>query len=98
MLGDKVSATEAEKMGMIYKVFSAEEFSEKVAALALRLANMPTKLLALTKQLFNESTTNNLDQQLNMENKLQIVASETEDYHEGVQTFLEKRKSVFKGK
>ncbi len=98
MLGDKVSANDAEKMGMIYQVFPADEFEEKAYSLALRLANMPTKGLALTKKLFNASLNNNLQEQLNMESKLQIEASETEDYHEGVQAFIEKRKPVFKGK
>ncbi len=98
MLGDKISADNAEKMGMIYKVFSVDEFEEKTIALALRLANMPTKGLALTKRLFNYSLSNNLVDQLSLENKLQIAASETEDYHEGVQAFIEKRKPVFKGK
>lgn len=98
MLGDKIGAAEAERMGMIYKVFSSEEIAEKASALATRLANMPTHGLALTKQLFNASMSNNLDAQLALENKLQIEASETEDYAEGVNAFLEKRKPTFKGK
>ncbi|HFA50852.1 MAG TPA: 2-(1,2-epoxy-1,2-dihydrophenyl)acetyl-CoA isomerase [Bacteroidetes bacterium] len=98
MLGDKIRAEEAEKMGMIYKVFPADGFLEKINALALRLANMPTKGLALTKKLFNASMNNNLNEQLILENKYQIEASGTADYEEGVRAFLEKRKPKFIGK
>jgi 2-(1,2-epoxy-1,2-dihydrophenyl)acetyl-CoA isomerase len=97
MLGDKVSAAEAESLGMIYKVFSAEEFEESVDKLANKLAKMPTKGLALTKEAFNQSFDNNIIQQLDVESKLQIEASETSDYTEGVAAFLEKRKPNFKG-
>src|SRR5690554_804072 len=45
MLGDKVSATEAERLGMVYKVFSAENFSEEVNKIAVTMATMPTKAL-----------------------------------------------------
>ena len=98
MLGDKVSAEEAEKMGMIYKVMPLESFEEDVNALALKLANMPTKALGLIKELFNKSMTNDLEAQLALESKLQIEAAETEDYAEGVTAFIEKRKPDFKGK
>ena len=98
MLGDKIKAEEAEKMGMIYKVYSDEEYAEKLNALANKLANMPTHGLALTKKLFNNSMSNDLNTQLELENKLQIEASETEDYTEGVNAFLEKRKPNFIGK
>ncbi len=97
MLGDKVSATEAEQMGMIYKVFSSEEYEESVNNLANKVSKMPTKGLALTKAALNQSFDNNLVQQLELETKLQLEASETSDYHEGVAAFLEKRKPNFKG-
>jgi 2-(1,2-epoxy-1,2-dihydrophenyl)acetyl-CoA isomerase len=97
MLGDKVSADEAEKMGMIYKVLPLESFEEEVNKLALKLANMPTLALGKIKEAFNQSLTNNLENQLALESKLQIEAAQTEDYEEGVSAFVEKRKPTFKG-
>jgi 2-(1,2-epoxy-1,2-dihydrophenyl)acetyl-CoA isomerase len=98
MLGDKVTAEEAEKMGMIYKVIPLENFEEEVQKLALKMANMPTFALGNIKQAFNASMTNNLDEQLALESKLQIACAQSEDYAEGVAAFIEKRKPNFKGK
>lgn len=98
MLGDKVNAEEAERMGMIYKIFSAEDFEGEVQKLAMTLANMPTQALGYTKRLFNASMTNDLNAQLDMESELQIKSAQSEDYAEGVQAFVEKRKPNFKGR
>ena len=97
MLGDKISAEDAEKMGMIYKMIPLENFEDEVNKLALKLANMPTKALGMIKELFNKSMTNTLEEQLALESKLQIEAAQTEDYTEGVAAFIEKRKPNFKG-
>ncbi|MEM6397742.1 MAG: enoyl-CoA hydratase-related protein [Bacteroidota bacterium] len=98
MLGDKVSAKDAETMGMIYKAASADEYEELVTQTAQRLAKMPTRALGLIKKAFNASMHNDLEEQLELETKLQIEASETEDYQEGVTAFIEKRKPSYKGK
>ncbi len=98
MLGDKVSAQEAFEIGMIYKFYPVALFEDEVAKLASTLANMPTKALGLTKRLLNESMTNNLDQQLALESKLQIESAESYDYNEGVAAFIQKRQPEFKGK
>ncbi|MAP55528.1 enoyl-CoA hydratase-related protein [Altibacter sp.] len=98
MLGDKVSAKEAQELGMIYKVFSAEDFDAEVTVLAETLAQMPTKALGMTKQLLNQSMTNDLNAQLEMESTLQIEAAQSDDYAEGVAAFVAKRNPVFKGK
>ncbi|HOD09760.1 MAG TPA: enoyl-CoA hydratase-related protein [Flavobacterium sp.] len=97
MLGDKVSAEEALTMGMIYKIYPSSFFEEEVMTLAKNLAQMPTKALGLTKRLLNQSMTNNLEQQLALESDLQIEASSSNDYKEGVTAFVEKRKPEFKG-
>ncbi len=97
MLGDKIGAEEAEKMGMIYKCVPTEEFEETISKLALKLANMPTKALGMIKELFNTSMTNDLESQLALESKLQIEAAQSNDYKEGVAAFIEKRQPNFKG-
>lgn len=97
MLGDRVSALEALNLGMIYKLFPVALFDEEVRAIATTLAQMPTLALGLTKKLLNESMTNNLEQQLALESDLQIKASSSNDYNEGVTAFMEKRKPEFNG-
>lgn len=97
MLGDKIGAEEAERMGMIYKCVSQEVFEETIHKLAIKLANMPTKALGMIKELFNTSMTHTLEEQLAMESTYQIEAAQTKDYAEGVAAFIEKRKPNFKG-
>jgi 2-(1,2-epoxy-1,2-dihydrophenyl)acetyl-CoA isomerase len=97
ILGDKVSALEALNLGMIYKIFPVGLFEEELKTLAENLAQMPTKAIGLTKRLLNQSMNNNLEQQLKLESDLQIEASSSYDYNEGVTAFVEKRKPEFKG-
>jgi 2-(1,2-epoxy-1,2-dihydrophenyl)acetyl-CoA isomerase len=97
MLGDKVGADEAERIGMIYKAVPDESFKEDIEKLAATLAAMPTKGLALTKQLLDNSFYNDMEEQLQDEEIYQQRAGSTKDYKEGVQAFLEKRKPNFTG-
>jgi 2-(1,2-epoxy-1,2-dihydrophenyl)acetyl-CoA isomerase len=97
MLGDKIGAVEAERIGMVYKVYDNEEFAGASRALTSVLAQLPTRALAFTKHAFNYSAANGLEAQLMLEDELQQKAAETRDYSEGVRAFLEKRPALFKG-
>src|SRR5688572_10025373 len=97
MLGEKISAADAERMGMIYKVYPDETFAQNAKNIATYLAEMPTKGLAYTKQLLSMSFTTSLEEQLHDEDIFQQKAAQTLDYKEGVNAFIEKRKPLFKG-
>ena len=97
MLGDRIGAEEAERMGMIYRVTPDETFSEEVEKIAQTLAQMPTKGLAFTKQALNLSMEQSFEQQLNTEDSLQQKAAATNDFKEGVEAFIGKRKPEFRG-
>jgi 2-(1,2-epoxy-1,2-dihydrophenyl)acetyl-CoA isomerase len=98
MTGDKISAEQADAMNMIYKAVDDDAFESEVKSFAETIAALPTRGLGLTKKAVNATFTNNLTQQLALEEELQTEAGQTYDFREGVNAFLEKRKPVFKGK
>ena len=97
LLGDLISAEQAENMGMIYKVYTDQEFTQASLAIAKKLAEMPTTALGLIKQALNISGGNTLEAQLDLENELQQQALKTTDFKEGIDSFLNKRVPRFKG-
>ncbi len=97
MLGDKIMSVEAERLGMIYKFFADDIFVEEVEKIAQTLSQMPTLALGFIKRALNESLSNNLSQQLAIEDQLQFKAATTADYREGVAAFMAKRKPIFRG-
>lgn len=98
MLGDKVSAEQAEAWGMIWKAVDDDRLTEESTALAHHFATQPTHGLALIKRALNESSTNDLDTQLDLERDFQREAGHTQDYREGVAAFVGKRAPKFEGR
>ena len=97
MTGEPITAEDAHKIGMIYKYVDDDKFDDEINLFSEKISKMPTKGLGLTKRLLNSSFNNNLEEQLTDELKAQIVAGKTNDYNEGVNAFLAKRKPNFKG-
>lgn len=93
----RLGADEALSWGLVSEVWPADEFEERATELAVWYAALPTRAVAMTKQLFDHTYTASLEQQLELEAALQQVATGTEDFAEGVQAFLEKRAPDFRG-
>lgn len=95
LTADKVTAAEAQQMGMVYRVFPDDGFEEGWMKLAQTLSKSALESVALTKQLVAESFGNTLEQQLEREKEAQVAAGNTADFAEGVGAFLEKRAPLF---
>ena len=98
LLGDKLSAEQAEQWGMIWRCVDDETLQDEALKLARHLAAQPTYGLALIKRALNASASNSFDEQLDLERDLQRLAGRSEDYREGVAAFMEKRTPEFKGR
>ncbi|MGV7209406.1 2-(1,2-epoxy-1,2-dihydrophenyl)acetyl-CoA isomerase PaaG [Oxalobacteraceae bacterium A2-2] len=98
MLGEKISAEQAESWGLIWKCVPDEDLGVTVQAMARHFAQAPTKGLAFTKQAIYASPQNNLQQQLVLECGMMSELGRSEDFREGVNAFIEKRTPRFQGK
>lgn len=98
MLGERLPARQALEWGMIHQVVEPTALEETAAALAARLAAMPTRGLGLIKRGLLHAQGATLDAQLDYEEALQREAGRTADYAEGVRAFVEKRRPTFTGR
>ena len=94
----RLSADEALAWGLLSEVVPEEEFPARVEELASWYSALPTRGVAMTKRLFEHAYAASLDTQLALEAELQQAATETADFTEGVQAFLEKRPASFTGR
>ncbi len=97
LLGEKVSAEQAEEWGLIWKCVDDAEFAGTVEKLAAQLAAAPTMGLARIKQAIYSSGQRSLDEQLDFERDTMRVLGRSADFREGVAAFLEKRPPKFAG-
>jgi 2-(1,2-epoxy-1,2-dihydrophenyl)acetyl-CoA isomerase len=96
MLGDKLPAEEAARIGLIWQVVDDAALADAAAALAGRLAAMPSRALVATRAAMNAAQTMDLDTALAEEARLQRELGAADDYREGVEAFRAKRAPVFK--
>src|SRR6476469_5458811 len=94
----KLTAAEAHAWGLVSEVVEADALSARAAELAAFYADLPTKGIGMTKRLFDHADTSTLDEQLEMEAQLQAAATQSDDFREGVNAFLEKRAARFTGR
>jgi 2-(1,2-epoxy-1,2-dihydrophenyl)acetyl-CoA isomerase len=95
--GRKLSAAEAHAWGLVSEVVEGDGLAARAAELAGFYAELPTRGIGMTKRLFEHAYDATLEGQLALEAELQQAATETADFAEGVQAFLEKRLPRFSG-
>ncbi|GAB3626746.1 2-(1,2-epoxy-1,2-dihydrophenyl)acetyl-CoA isomerase [Pandoraea terrae] len=98
MLGDKLSAEQAEQWGLIWRCVDDDVLAAEAQKLAAHLASQPTRALSAIKDSLYASATNTLDAQLDLERDHQRALGASYDYAEGVNAFLQKRGARFEGR
>ena len=93
----RLTAAEAHAWGLVNEVVETGELAQHVAEVARVYAELPTRAIALTKQLFDHGDTATLEEQLALEARFQQEATQTADFAEGVAAFAEKRPPKFTG-
>ena len=98
LLAERVSAEDAERWGLVWKVVDDAKLMDEATGLARTLAAGPTHTYGRIKQALYASSGNSLDEQLDLERDFQREVGRHGDYREGVAAFLEKRKASFTGR
>jgi enoyl-CoA hydratase/3-hydroxyacyl-CoA dehydrogenase len=98
MLGNRLKAEEALKIGLVHKVVHFEKLRDEVRELAKKLSEGPPVALKYAKFALNFGSQVPLDAGLRIESGLMALTFSTEDLKEGVEAFMSRRKAEFKGK
>ena len=98
MLGDRLPADKAAEWGLIWAAVADEQLMGEARTLAARLAKGPSNAFRDIKHALDAAAESTLDEQLELERRLQRGLGDTEDFREGVTAFLGKRDPQFKGK
>jgi 2-(1,2-epoxy-1,2-dihydrophenyl)acetyl-CoA isomerase len=98
LTADPVSAEDAHRLGLVYRLYDDATFGGDVAAFAAALARGPALALRLTRAAVRASPGNDLAAQLAVEARLQGEAGQSADFVEGVAAFREKRAPKFQGR
>lgn len=96
--GAMISASEAERIGLVNRVVPQDQLIPYVTELATTMAKNSPKVLRLAKESIYRSLTSNLETAYARENEVQTECFYSEDFLEGVTAFKEKRKPQFKGR
>jgi 2-(1,2-epoxy-1,2-dihydrophenyl)acetyl-CoA isomerase len=97
LLGEKVDAAEALRIGMVDDVVDDAELTASVGALAERLAAGPTRAYGWIKASLQHGASHDLTSTLEFEDRAQIECFGSPDHHEAIQAFVEKRPPSFRG-
>lgn len=98
MTGDPITATEAERLGIVNKVVPADELMDAALTMARTIAGRAPQAVRMAKQLVNDGLEASLDTAITMETGMTATLYDTHDAREGIQAFFEKRTPVFTGR
>ena len=98
LMGDTIDAKEAEQLGLVNKVVPHDDLMKVTREFAARIASGPSVAIELIKKGVYKGAAGDLEGQLDFETLAQRICFQTEDFKEGITSFLEKRQPKFKGR
>lgn len=98
LIGAPIDAETAERIGLVNRVVPVDALLDEAKDLALKIASKPPMSVRFTKQAVLKAFELPLSEAVDYERKLFYLLFGTEDAHEGVNAFIEKRRPTFQGK